>query len=140
DGPSVQAAPGLFGAGPAALAPGPRLRARRAADRLVAPIVQQVVGQVALVDAPPQVLVGPVGERVVLPDPARAIAFDRLRLGAGGPLLAADAGDPSVGSLQRALQGGHLRRRAAVVGPAPGHRGAGRVLHLDLHAEALLEL
>ena len=64
----VQPALGLVGARPAALAAGAGLGAGRAADRLVALVVQRVVGQVALVDALPEVALGPVGERVVLPD------------------------------------------------------------------------
>src|SRR3954469_12510512 len=73
----VQPALGLVGTGPAAVAatsgqrarpaaPLPGLRARAPADRLVAAVVQLVVGQVALVDAAPQVLLGPLDERVVL--------------------------------------------------------------------------
>ena len=68
----MKAALGLVRARPAALAPGARLGAGRAADRLIALIVQRVVRQVALVDPPPQILVGPVGERVVLPQAARS--------------------------------------------------------------------
>src|SRR5207253_714359 len=66
----VQSALGLLGSRPAALATCARLRARCAPDRLVPLVVQPVVGQVALVDPSPQVLVGPVRERVVLPQAA----------------------------------------------------------------------
>src|SRR3954447_23642258 len=69
----VQPALGLVGTGPAAVAATAGLRARRAADRLVAAVVQLVVGQVALVDAAPQVLLGPLDERLVLPDPAALV-------------------------------------------------------------------
>src|SRR3954454_10860995 len=79
----VQPALGLVGPGPAALAAVARQRARRAADRLVAAVVQFVVRQVALVDAPPQILLGPVVERVELPDAAAVVELDRL--GAGAP-------------------------------------------------------
>src|ERR1700733_12042125 len=95
---------GLVGARPATLAATARLRARRAADRLVALVVQRVVRQVALVDAPPQVLVGPVRKRVVLPPPARLVAFDQLRARARRTLLAADACDPTLRAGQRALE------------------------------------
>src|SRR5690242_12289334 len=61
----VQPALGLVGARPAALAARARLRARRAADRGVALVVQRVIGQLALEDAVPEVLLGPERERVV---------------------------------------------------------------------------
>src|SRR5215212_5999409 len=63
----VQPALGLRAAGPAAVATGAGLRAVRAADRLVALVVQWVVGQVVLDDVTPHVALGPVGERVGLP-------------------------------------------------------------------------
>ena len=66
-GLGVQAALGLAGAGPAALAPGARDGAVRAADRRVALVVERVVGQVVLGDVAPHVLVRPVRERVELP-------------------------------------------------------------------------
>src|SRR3954447_6157420 len=135
----VDAALGLVGAGPAALAAGAGLGAGGAADRLVALVVQRVVGEVALVDAAPEVLVAPVGERVVLPQLALIVAFDELTGRAGRPLLAADARDPALGAFQRLLEGGDLGGRAAVLGPAPGLALAARVDDLDLHAEALLE-
>src|SRR5665213_1506546 len=75
EGLYVQTALGLFRSRPAALAAGARLGARRAADRLVALVVQRVVREVALVDAPPQVLVGPVCQRVVLPP----VSYTHLR-------------------------------------------------------------
>src|ERR1700722_376226 len=105
----METALGLLSPCPAALAPGAWPRARRATDRLVALVVQRVVGQVALVDPPPQVLVGPVGERVVLPQVAALVALDQLRLRACRPLLATDAGDPALGAGERVFQGSHLR-------------------------------
>src|SRR6476619_426308 len=92
----VDAALRLVGARPAAIAAAAGLGARGAADRLVALVVQRVVGQVALVDAPPQVLVAPVRQRVVLPQPAYLVAFDQLGCGARRALLAPDAGDPAL--------------------------------------------
>ena len=80
--PTCEPALDLVGARPAALAAAAGLGAGRAADRRVALVVQRVVGQVALVDAPPEVLLGPVGERVVLPHRALLVALDELRVGA----------------------------------------------------------
>src|SRR6478672_4335168 len=51
----VQAALDLVGAGPPPLARIPRPRARLAADRGVAPVVQRVVGEVVLEDVVPDV-------------------------------------------------------------------------------------
>ena len=98
-------------------------------------VVERVVGQVALVDARPQVALGPGRERVVLPDRALGVPLDEPRVRAGRRLLAADAGDPRLRAVERALQRGDLRVAAAVLG-APRAHG---VLHLDLDAEALLE-
>src|ERR1700750_1033618 len=100
----VQAALGLREPGPAALAAGAGRRARRAPDRVVALVVQRVVRQGAVTDPPPHVLLGPLDERVVLPDAALGVELDRLRAGARGRLLAADTGDPGVGAGQRALE------------------------------------
>src|SRR5687767_14449802 len=105
----MQPALELLAAAPAALAPGPRLRAGGAADRVVARVVQRVVGQVALVDALPDVALGPVDQRVVLPQAAGLVALDELGARARRRLLAADAGDPRRGALQRALERGDLR-------------------------------
>src|SRR3954451_3399190 len=132
----VQPALGLAGPGPAALAAAARQRARRAADRLVATVVQLVVRQVALVDAAPEVLLGPVVERVELPEAAALVELDGLGLRARRALLAADAGDPRLGAVERALEAGDLGGAAAVVRPGPRPR---RVLDGDLDAEALLE-
>src|SRR4051794_41073126 len=132
----VQPALGLVGPGPSPLAAVPRQGARRAADRLVAAVVQLVVGQVALVDAPEEILLGPVDQRVVLPDPAALVELDVLGVGARRPLLAADAGDPRVGAVERALERCDLGPAAAVVRARPW---PGRVLDGDLDAEALLE-
>src|SRR5262249_44380479 len=135
----MQPALGLLGACPASLAPAAGLRAGSAADRLIALVVQWVVGQVTLVDPPPEILVGPVGERVVLPEPAGRVAFDQLGVRARRALLAADAGDPGLGADEGTLERGDLSDRAAVLGAAPGLAVAAGVEHLDLHAEALLE-
>src|SRR5205823_4826482 len=86
----VESALGLLGARPAPVPAAARQRARRAADRRVTAVVQRVVGEVALVDAPPEVLLGPVDERVELPDPAPGVELDGLGVGACRALLAAD--------------------------------------------------
>ena len=78
----VQPALGLVQPRPAALAAGAGVRAGRAADRRVALVVQRVIREVALGDPPPEVLLGPVDERVELPDPALVVELDRLRVGA----------------------------------------------------------
>src|SRR5262245_62783449 len=88
----MQSALGLVCAGPAAVAAASGLRAAGAADRGVALVVQLVVGEVAVEDRGPDVALGPLGERVVLPDPARLVALDELGVGACRRLLAADAG------------------------------------------------
>src|SRR3954454_17123784 len=62
----VKSALGLVGARPAARAAVARLRARGAADRRIALVVQRVVRQAAVEDARPDVLLGPERERVVL--------------------------------------------------------------------------
>src|SRR5438045_3126586 len=98
-----------------------------------------MVGQAALVDPPPQVLGGPVRERVVLPQAALRVTFDQLRVGARWRLLAADSGDPRLDPAERALEGRDLGGRAAVSGSAPRLRRAARVEHLHLDAEVLLE-
>src|SRR5947209_10397784 len=60
---AVQAALGLVLPRPASLASRPGLRAGRASDRVVAPVVQRVVRQLVLGDEAPHVAVGPVGKR-----------------------------------------------------------------------------
>src|SRR3954463_16274943 len=132
----VQPALRLVGPRPAARAAVARLRARRAADRGVAAVVQRVVRQGALVGPPPQVLLGPVDERVVLPHRALLVPLDRLGVRAGRRLLAADARDPGVRAGECGLERGPLGRAAALLRAGPR---AGRVGDLDPHAEALLE-
>src|SRR5688500_10936462 len=132
----VQAALELLGAGPPPLATRARLRARRAADRRVALVVQRVVRQPAVGDRLPQVLLGPRGERVVLRDPSLVVVLDELGVGARGRLLATDAGDPALRARERPLERGDLLRAAALLGPGPR---AERLLDLDGHAEVVLE-
>src|SRR4051794_16755626 len=94
----VEGALGLVAVRPAALAAPAGQRARHAADRVVALVVQRVVGQRALGDPPPDVLVGPLGQRVVLDQPAALVALDGLgvRPRLGG-VVAPDPADPRLG-------------------------------------------
>src|SRR3954453_15413201 len=134
----VQPALGLVAAGPAALAPLPGRGARHAADRVVALVVQRVIGQRTLGDPPPDVLVGPLGEGVVLHEAAALVALDVLRVRPRlGVVVAPDPADPRLGVLERAVERGDLR--AAV--PAAVRRAprAERVVDLHLDAEVLLE-
>src|SRR4051794_22226039 len=135
----MQPALGLVLAGPAALAAAPGPGARRASDRVVAAVVQRVVGEVVLGDVAPHVLVRPVGERVHLVEPVGVVPVQRSSAYAGRRLLAADPRDPRLQADERALERVDLAVRAAAVGrPGPAVRAA-RVEHLDLHAPALLE-
>src|SRR5262249_40792422 len=119
----VQAALGLVAARPAALAAGAGLRARGTADRLIALVVERVIREVAVVDAAAEVLLGPLGQRVELPDPALVVELDVLGRGARRALLAAQPGDPGVDAAQRLLQGRDLGGRAAVLGAGPVTHG-----------------
>ena len=101
---------------PAALAARAGRRARRAADRGVALVVQRVVRKVALVDPPPEVLLGPLDQRVELPHRALLVPLDGLGVGARRRLLAADARDPRVLAGERRLERGDLGLAAAVGG------------------------
>src|SRR3954468_5983987 len=93
----VQPALRLVGVGPA---PGATLRRRqravRAADRRVAAVVQLVVRHVVTGDVLPHLALGPVGERVRLPQPVAQVPVDLLRAATGGRLLAPQARDPRV--------------------------------------------
>src|SRR2546421_1984564 len=133
---SVQAALGPVLPRPAALAAGAGIRARRAADRLVATVVQRVVGQVVLRDEAPYVAVAPVGQRIELPEAVGLVPFELGGVRAGGRLLAAQSGDPRVQVAERALQRRHLLHRAAVLGRPGLAVRVERVEHLHAHAVA----
>src|SRR5271155_1520816 len=136
----MQAALRLLGSRPAALTAAAGLGAGRAADRLVSLVMEWVVGEIALVDSLPELPVGPVGQRVVLPEATRHVTFDQLCPGPGRTVLATDAGDPAIGARERALECRDLRDRAAVLRARPWSVRAGGVLHLHLDAKPLLEL
>src|SRR5918994_4063810 len=98
----MQAALGAVAVGPAALAAGAREGRVGVPDRGVAAIVQRVVGEPALADVGPAVVVAPVGERVRLPQLVRGVPAELRRVRARRRLVAADAGDPAVEVSERA--------------------------------------
>src|SRR5439155_8273898 len=89
-------------------APGPRVgarrdrpRARRAADALIALVIERVVRQIVGADVVPDLLVRPVRQWVDLDDAAVVVVeLDLADVGACGPLVAPQAGDPRVESEQ----------------------------------------
>src|SRR4051794_34778389 len=89
-------------------------RARRAADRRVAAVVERVVGQLALAHVLPDLVLGPLGERVQLDDRAVVVVeLDLPDVAARGPLVAPQARDPGVEAGQVARQRLHLPDLAA---------------------------
>src|SRR5450755_511522 len=109
----VDSALGLLLPAPATFAAGPGLRARRAPDRRIARIVERMVGKIVLEDVAPDVLLGPVGERIELPDPAGVVVLELGRRGARRRLFTPDSGDPRVDAAQRLLQSHDLGFTAA---------------------------
>ena len=120
--PLVDPALGLFETRPAAgarrAARPDRLGAVGAADRGVALIVQRVVREVVLMDVVPDVALGPVRERVQLPEPEALVPAELRGLGATAGVLAADAGDPAVDGRERPAHRLDLAHAAAGVGVA----------------------
>src|SRR4051794_15852720 len=118
----------LVGAGPAArallLLGCGGTRARDAADRAIADVVQRVVRNLVDGDVRPHALLVPVRERVELPD-AVALGPRHLRgLRAARRLVAADAGDPGVVRIQGFEERLDLADVAAAIGIAvPKGRG-----------------
>ena len=90
----------------------------RVADRRVAAVVQRVVGQPALADVRPAVVVAPVGERVRLPQLVRRVPAELRRVRARRRLVAADAGDPGVEAAERPDERLDLGDREVEVGLA----------------------
>src|SRR3954468_10553128 len=111
----VQPALRLVGVGPATRAAGVRRqRAVRAADRRIATIVQLVVRHVVAEEVVPHLALGPVRQRVRLPQPVAQVPIDLLGAPPRGRLLAAQAGHPRVDVRQRLLQRGYLPDPAAL--------------------------
>src|SRR5712691_10807540 len=79
-------------------------RARDAADRRKARVVQRVVRNLVHVDVRLDALRVPVHDGVDLPDAVAVRPLDALRVGTCQGLLAANAGDPRVVRLERALE------------------------------------
>ena len=111
--------------------------------------MQLVVGNVVLRDVVPDVLLAPLGERVGLPELVLVVPVELRRLAAARRLIAPHAGHPRVHLRQRLLERLHLANAAAgvgvrvpqlvaVLGALP--REAHALVHLDLHAVAVLEL
>src|SRR6266508_4123060 len=97
---AVEAALGLLGARPAA-SPGVLARGRLpgavgAADRGIALIVERVVGDVVVADVVPDLLLGPVGKWVQLPEPEALVPAELRRLRASLGVGAPDPRDPAV--------------------------------------------
>src|SRR4051794_3640055 len=81
---------------PASVAPGRGQRAMGAADRLVAAVVQRVVGHVVLVDVRPHLRLAPVRQRVRLPELVALVERQLRGEAARVRLRAAQPGDPAV--------------------------------------------
>src|SRR5712691_3354171 len=80
--------------------------ARRAADRRVAALVERVRRHAVLARVVPDLVLGPLGERVELHDRAVVVVdLDLADVGARGPLVAAKAGHPRVEGGEVADQG-----------------------------------
>src|SRR5579862_8491779 len=81
-------------------APGARILARdhgpragRAADRAVALVMERVVGHLEKADIAPDVVLGPLGERIEFCDAVPDVELLHLNFGAGGRLAAPQTGD-----------------------------------------------
>src|SRR3954447_4352356 len=119
---SMDAALDLVGVGPPpralVLVAQHRPRARHAADRRVAAVVERVVRDLVDDDVRLHALRVPVDERVDLPDAVALAPLDLPRVLAGQALLAADARDPRAVRLEGALERLDLADMAAAVGIA----------------------
>src|SRR5215467_2436347 len=90
--------------GPPALTPLAGNRRVRIADRVVALVVQRVVGQPVLADVCPAVVIRPVDKRVGLPQLVLLVPAELRSLSACQRLVASDASDPAVEIEQRAVE------------------------------------
>src|SRR6266571_2511749 len=104
-------------------APGARVLARLylaragpAADAGVVPVVQDVVRDVVGADVVPDLLPGPLRQRVQLHQVEQLVPLHQSGVGAGRRLVAADAGDPGLEAAEVALERLHLADLAAEVG------------------------
>src|SRR5215210_6257045 len=115
----MDAALELVRAGPASralvLAPEDGTRARHAADRRIARVVQRVVRNLVHVDVGPHAFGIPVDDGLDLPDAVALRPFDPLCAGARQRLFAADTGDPRLVRGERALERLDLADVAAAV-------------------------
>src|SRR5919198_4077076 len=101
--------------GPLVLAAGNGARARHAADRRVALVVQRVVRNLVHVDVGLDALGVPVDDGLHLPHPVALRPLELLRVRARQRLLTADAGDPRVIRLESALERLDLANVAAAI-------------------------
>src|ERR687887_915015 len=103
----VYSALDLVGPAPAprtlVLADDDRPRARDAADRRIARIVERVVRDLVHVDVRLDPLRVPIDDRLDLPDAVSRAPLDALRIRPGQRLFAANPGDPRVERRERAL-------------------------------------
>src|SRR5262249_53351671 len=116
----VDAALDLVRAGPASralvLADHDRPRARHAADRRIALVVQRVVGNLVHVDVRLYALRVPVDDGLHLPDPVARRPLDLLRGCTRERLLAADTAHPGVERRECVLERLDLPDMTATVG------------------------
>src|SRR5439155_13706242 len=150
----VQAALRLLETGPA---PGARVFARQdragavgAANAWVVLIVERIIEHVVGADVVPDLVPGPIGQRVQFRQLEFGVPLELASALTRGSLVAADAGDPGVELLQLRLQRLDLAQVAALVGLAAPKRltvltrlllgGQRRAAALNLNAVALFNL
>ena len=101
-------------AGTDGLAGRDRAGARSAADRRVALRVQRMHGDVVVSEVVPDLVFGPLGERVELEETAVVVVdLDLADVRTARPLVAAQSGDPGVEPRERSRQRLHLADVAA---------------------------
>src|SRR3954471_22794029 len=112
----MDAALGLVGADPTSFAAFSGAGRVRVADRVVAAVVQRVVGQPARADVLPAALLAPVGERARLPELVLLVPTELRCVGPRRGLVAAGAGAPGVEPAECAYERCDLRDREIEVG------------------------